>query len=106
MKLDDDQSCELSKLVNAILSTEAGRNELEKIFNEADEFGEEAGSVLRNIWETDTLQADKDEFYKDQLTCGKFFFYYSNCTIYSHYFTTFSHRKKEQSVVPSNNSYV
>lgn len=59
--VNDGQASELSQLVQAITSTETGQSELEKIFSEADMHGQ-GGSVIRNIWESDTR-----EFYTDQL---------------------------------------
>ena len=60
--VNEVQASELSQLVQAIMSTDTGQSELEKIFSEADMHGGQAGSVIRNIWESDTR-----EFYTDQL---------------------------------------
>ncbi len=44
--LNDNQSQELSELVNEISSSEAGKSELENIFIEADKYGEGTGHVM------------------------------------------------------------
>ena len=65
LEVYDDKAQELTQLVHAITSSEACQNELENILCEADEFGEDGGSMLRSIWEDDT--SDIEKFAHDQL---------------------------------------
>ena len=69
LEVNDDQAQELTKLVHAVTSSEAGQNELENIFCEAEEFREEGDSMLRNISEDET--SDIQDFMDDQLVNGK-----------------------------------
>lgn len=73
LELNDDQSKEMAELVHTISNSEAGKIELEKIFNEAEEVGEGRGYSLKNIWEEDV--SDIETFNKDQLTNSKWHVY-------------------------------
>ena len=68
LELNNEQSNEMSKLVHEISSSKTGQSELENIFNEAEEFGEESSEILRGIWENDT--SDIALFDKDQHSNG------------------------------------
>ena len=63
IQLNDDQGKEVTQLVHAVVSSE-GQTELASIFNEAEnsQYGEEAGAILRSIWEDDTA-----DFFSDQV---------------------------------------
>lgn len=61
LAVNDDQSKEITELVTAITSTEAGQRELEKIFDEVVKIGR----LLRSIWDSDTA-----DFYHDQIVNG------------------------------------
>ena len=69
LELNDNQGQELTELVHAISSSKVGMDELEKIFDEAEEVGEERSCILRKIWEDDV--SDIGSFNKDQLVNGK-----------------------------------
>jgi hypothetical protein len=53
LELNDEQSEEMSELVNAISSSKEASDELEKIFTEAEE---DKGIFLRNCWEEDAVE--------------------------------------------------
>lgn len=51
----------MSELVSAITSSEIGRAELEKIFEEAESYGEDKGYMLRNLWDEECSMFSKDQ---------------------------------------------
>jgi len=64
--LDDEQSDELSDVISRI--EEAGADELEKVFKEADSLS--VGDSVRAAWELDKSNA-KEKFFKDQKNNSK-----------------------------------
>lgn len=66
LSLCDNQSQEMTQLVRAISSSEFGRSELQKIFDEAETHGEDKGFMLRNVWD----DTENSIFFRDQFSNG------------------------------------
>ena len=58
------QNKEIRELVNSIISTPHGRQQLREILTEAERKHEGLGSVLKGIWEKDT--GEWQQFQSDQ----------------------------------------
>lgn len=61
VELNEEQDRELSHLVQSISSSDAGEEELGKIFQEAEEVSSGKGATLRNVWENDVSIFDDDQ---------------------------------------------
>ena len=67
VQLGQSQDDELLQLVTAI--QEQGQEQLESVFKEAGEVGEEVGDEVRQAWERDVVS--RREFFEDQLKNSK-----------------------------------
>ena len=75
--LNEEQDKELSQLVQCISSSDAGQQELDRIFQEADDTSSGKGAMLKNLWDNDV-----GTFYDDQRKNGmSFWLYYYNLFI-------------------------
>ena len=63
-EIEEKQMQEISNLVKTIHDSEAGQNELERIFSEAEACRKGRGEMLKAVWGQD--MQDLDMFYKDQ----------------------------------------
>ena len=71
VELPQEQSSELCQLIESIESSDLGKKELAKIYNEGNQFigdkGQKAGDCLKEVW-----RKDRESFFKDQRNNGMF----------------------------------
>lgn len=71
VELPQEQSAELCKLIESIESSDSGKKELAKIYNEGNQYtsskGQKAGDCLKEVW-----RKDRESFFKDQQSNGMF----------------------------------
>ena len=69
--MQKEQSSELCELIENIKSSDFGKKELAKIYNEGNQFigdkGQKAGDCLKEVW-----RKDRESFFKDQRNNGMF----------------------------------
>lgn len=71
VELPQEQSTELCQLIESIETSDLGKKELAKIYNEGNQYisdkGQKAGDCLKEVW-----RKDRESFFKDQRSNGMF----------------------------------